>query len=483
MNRMIRVVAIGLLASTALSGCAVGPNFERPAPPTTTAYAPTPAPTEIPATPGVAGGQAQRFVAAQGAPDKWWTQFGSPQLNAMVDEALAANPDLKSADAALRQADALMKAQAGAELPTANFGYTAERDKTSNSLSPVPADNAYSYSLHTAQITVGYTVDVFGGLRRATEQAAAQADQARWQYEAARATLIANVVAAAVQSAALGRQVEAARQTAAAARQELTLMQRQVQLGEVGQADVAAQQAQVAQADQALSPLAKSLGQQQSALAVLLGREAGQGAPPPLDLDALVLPPDLPVSAPADLVRRRPDIVAAEANLHAASAGVGVAVAARLPNFTLSAAGGGASNDLRNILNSGNDFWTLSAGVAQPIFEGGQLLQKQKAAEAALDQAKAQYRSSVLNALKNVADSLDALTRDAETLKAASVAEAASRRSLTFAQKSRDLGETGALQVLTAEQTYAQARATLVAASAARFADTAALYQSLGGAA
>jgi NodT family efflux transporter outer membrane factor (OMF) lipoprotein len=474
---------MGALATAALTGCAVGPNFERPAPPASATYSAAPLPAEVPAVAGASGGQAQRFALNQVAPSQWWTLFGSPALNAMVDEALKANPDLKSAEASLRQAKALYAAQAGAQLPTLDFGYQAQRAKTSDALSPVPADNANLYTLHTAQLTVGYTLDVFGGLRRQTEQARAQADAARYQYDAARQSLAANVVAAAFQSAALARQIEAARQTIDEARQALALTRKQAQLGELGQADVAAQEALLAQAGAALPPLIKSLDQQQSALAVLMGREAGQGAPAPLDIDALILPPELPVTAPADLVRRRPDIVAAEANLHAASAGVGVAVAARLPNISLSAVGGGTSSDLRNILASGNDFWTLTGGIAQPIFEGGQLLQKQKAAEAGLDQAKAQYRSAVLNALKNVADSLDALTVDANALQAASAAEVASKRSLDFAQKARELGESGALQVLTAEQTYAQARATLVVASAARFADTVALYQALGGAA
>jgi NodT family efflux transporter outer membrane factor (OMF) lipoprotein len=342
-------------------------------------------------------------------------------------------------------------------------------------------DNSQLYTLHTAQVTVNYALDLFGGLRRQTEAAAAQADVARYQYAAARETLAANVVAAAIQSAALARQVEEARQTAADAGQIMALMQQRVRLGENGPADVAAQEAQLAQADQALPPLLKSLDQQQSALAILLGREPGQGAPAPLDLDRLTLPAQLPVTAPADLVRRRPDVGAADANLHAASANVGVAVAARLPNISLSAVGGGASTELRSLLTSGNQFWTLTGNVAQPIFDAGQLKQKQRAAEAAFDQAQAQYRGAVLSALKNVADSLDALTRDADALKAAAAAEAAGQRSLNFAERSRQVGEVGALEVLNAEQTYAQARAALAVASAARFSDTTALYQALGG--
>jgi NodT family efflux transporter outer membrane factor (OMF) lipoprotein len=343
------------------------------------------------------------------------------------------------------------------------------------------ADNSELYSLHTAQLTVGYTVDVFGGARRQTEAAKAQADAARWQYEAARTTLIANVLAGAFQQAALAGQVQAARQSADDARQTLDLVRKQAALGELGQADVATQEAVLAQADQALPALLKSLQQQRSALAILLGREPGQGAPPEIDLDHVTLPTELTTPLPADLVRHRPDIAAAEANLHAAAADVGVAIAARLPNIALAATAGGASTQLRDLLTSNNTFWSLSAGFTQPIFEGGALKEKQRAAEAALDQAKAQYQSTVLSALKSVADALDAVVRDAQAYQAAANAEAAGRRALTFARASRQLGQTGALEVLTAGQSYAQAQAALTVAAAARYADTAALFQALGG--
>ena len=478
---MMRPTRWLLLASmSALAGCAVGPNFQAPAPPTTTAYSPQAQPPYIDSVPSVIGGQSQHIAPETTAPVEWWKGFGSPALNAMVDEALKANPDLKSSEAALRQAKALMRAQAGAQLPTLDGSYQAQRAKNSDAIAPLLSDNSELYSLHTAQLTVGYTLDVFGGLRRQTEAAAAQADQARFQYEAARLSLIANVVAAAFQSAALTRQIEAAQMNAKDIAQTLELMRKQLRAGEIGVANLAAQEALLAQANQALPPLVKSLNAQQSALAVLLGREAGQGAPAPLDLGALTLPAELPLTTPAVLVARRPDVAAAEANLHAASANVGVAIAARLPNITLNATYGGAAQQLNQILNSGNNLWTLTGGVTQPIFEGGQLKEKQKAAEAALDQAKAQYRSTVLGALKNVADSLDALVRDAETLKAAEAAEVASCQSLTFAQKSRALGEGAAQDVLLAEEAVAQARSTLAIASAARFSDTAALYQALG---
>jgi len=447
-----------------LVGCAVGPDFHAPAPPSMQVYAPGPEPQPT-----------VRPVDAQ-----WWRAFGSPELDAMVDEALKVNPDLKSADAALRQARALYKAQQGALFPSLDAGYQGEQAKNSGSIAPPLADNSELYSLHTAQLTVTYPIDIFGAVRRQTETAKAQADAARLQYEAARTSLIANVAAAAFQQAALARQADGARLTADDARRALELTRKHAALGELGQADVALQEAALAQAEQALPPLQKSLAQQRSALAILLGREPGQGAPPDLDLDRLTLP-QTPYLSPADLVRRRPDVGAAEANLHAASAQVGVAIAARLPNISIGASVGGASTQLRDLLTSDNSFWTVTAGFTQPIFEGGALQQRQRAAEAALDQAKDQYRSTVLQALKNVADCLDGLARDGGTFKAAQTAEAAGRRSLAFVRASRQAGEVGVLPELSAEQTYAQAQAALAAADAARYADAAALFQALGG--
>jgi len=459
-----------LTSAMALTGCAVGPNFQAPAPPMSNRYS---ADETVDAIAGV------RLGAA--TPAQWWKAFGSPELDALVEEALKANPDLKSADAALRQAREDLAAHKGALFPGVDASDQAQRAKTSDALSPVLADNSDLYSLHTAELDVSYGLDVFGGTRRAVEAAAAQAEAQRFQYEAARQTLIANVISGAVQEAALRRQVEAAGGQAKAARDILDFTRLQAAAGGLGQADIAAQETTVAQADQAVPPLKKALAQQRTALMVLLGREAGGAAFAGLDLDRVSLPAGLPVALPAQLVRQRPDIRAAEASLHAASAGVGVAIAARLPTLTLSASAGGSSPGLQSLFSPGNDFWTLTGGAAQPIFQGGALLHRQKAAEAAFDQAKAQYRSTVLNALKNVADSLDAIARDAEALNSTVAADTAAQRSLQFSRRQLELGEIGALAERGAEQAAWQARSARAAAVAARYADTAALFQALGG--
>jgi NodT family efflux transporter outer membrane factor (OMF) lipoprotein len=467
--RRLSMVALVL----ALAGCAVGPDFHPPAAPASSGYGPGEPSAQIP-------GQAVNRGAQPAA--EWWRAFGSTEIDAMVREALVANPDLKSADAALRQAHELLAAQRGALLPGVDASYQAQRAKTSSALSPVLAEPENPiYSLHTAQIEVSYVLDVFGGTRRAVEQSAAQAEALRFQYEAARQALIANVVAAAVQEGALRRQLDAAEAQATALRDILVFTRRQAELGALGQSDVAAAETTLALADQAVPPLKKALEQQKTALGVLLGREAGGATAPEIDLDRLALPKDLPLVLPAQLVRQRPDIRAAEANVHAASAGVGVAVAARLPNISLSALAGGASPVLSTLTSGGNDFWTLSAGVTQPIFQGGALLHRQKAAEAALDQAKAQYRSTVLAALKNVADALQAVSTDGEALRAAVTADEAAQKSLLFSRRQLELGQIGGLAERSAEQAAAQARSARAAAEAARYADTAALFQAVGG--
>jgi NodT family efflux transporter outer membrane factor (OMF) lipoprotein len=463
-----------------LAGCQVGPNYAPPPAPTVAGYAADALPAAT-ASADVAGGSAQSFVEGLDVSGRWWTLFGSPALDALMDRALAANPDLKAAQAALRAARETYYAQRGALLPTLDAGYTASRQKVSQVTASPLASNADLFSLHTAQLTVSYAPDVFGGLRRQTESAQAQAAAQRFQTEAAYLTLTANVVAAAVQQAAIRAQIAQTQAIIAADRKTLDLMREQLRLGEIARPDVAAQEAAVAQAEQTLPPLDKQLAQQNDLLAALTGRFPGEAPPPAIDLASLTLPAELPVSLPSKLVAQRPDIQAAAANLHVASAQVGVALAARLPTFPLSAALGGQSTDIQNLFTSGDVFWTLAGGLAQPIYEGGQLKHKQRAAEATLDQAKAQYQSTVLAAFQNVADALKALEADARTLKAAAAADRSTSESLALAQSQFAAGQAGSLPVLAAEQTRGQARLALVQAQAARYADTAALFQALGG--
>lgn len=477
---MTRPAFAALALAALLGGCAVGPNFHRPAAPAVTALTTTPLParTESAAT---AGGTAQVLNPGATLPAQWWTLLASPKLDALMKDAIARNADLASARAALRQANELYKAQRGGLFPTLDAGFQSVRAKTAQTIAPVLTDNSQYYTLHTAQVTVGYTPDIFGGTRRQVENAAAQAEAQRYQLEAAYLTLTSNLALAAVQQASLRAQVAAGERAVTADRELLDLYRLQKAAGQISGGDVAAQEALLAQTEATLPPLRKQLAQQNDLIAVLSGHLPGEGPPVQFDLDELTLPAELPVSLPAQLVDQRPDVRQAEANLHAASANVGVAVAARLPAVTLSAAGGGASPEIGALFGNGPLFWTLTGQVAQPIFQGGTLLHRQRAAQAAYDQAREQYRSAVLTGFQNVADSLEAIRIDAEALRSALAAEQATRNSLDIARAQLRVGQVSSASVLTAEIAYQQAVQTLLQARAARYADTVALFQALGG--
>lgn len=470
--------SLAILALT-LSGCAVGPNFHSPPPPQVSAYTPEALPAATAMAPDAAGG-AQRFIAGQDIPGQWWTLFHSQAISDLVGQSLKANPDLAAAEAALKAAQENAYAQNSLLLPTVDANYNVTRQQASGTPAPPLTSGQNLFTLHTAQVTVGYVPDVFGGSRRQIEAAKAQAQAQRFQTEAAYLTLTSSVVAAAIQQASLRDQVAANRTIIASTRNAVAVMRKQFELGQIARADLAAQESALAQAELALPPLEKQLAQQNDLIAYLTGRSPDQTTAQ-ASLADMTLPLDVPVSLPSKLVEQRPDVQAAEANLHAASAEVGVAIAARLPNFAISANAGGASSTLATLFSNGNGFWSVGANATQPLFEGGALFHKQKAAEAALDQAKAQYRGAVLAALQNVADTLQALQVDARLLSAAVTAESTAAESLAIAKRQLALGQVNGLTVLTAEQTYQQAVFALVQARATRYADTVALFQSLGG--
>jgi NodT family efflux transporter outer membrane factor (OMF) lipoprotein len=458
-----------------LAACAVGPNFHRPAPPAATGYTPEALPTET------TGPAPQRFLVGGPVAARWWTLFGSPDLDALEAEALSANPDLKSAEAALCQARELYLAQRATLWPSVDLAASATRAKNSGTIAPLLSNNSQSYTLYQGQLNLSYDPDLFGGLHRQVESVAAQADAQRYQTEAAYLTLTTNVAGAAVQLAALGAQLAATERVIAADRRLFDLTRQEQALGQASTADVAAAAATLEQAEQLAPPLRKQIDQQRDLLAVLVGRPGAEAPTQRLALAAFTLPRELPVSLPADLVRQRPDVLAAEAAVHVASAQVGVALAARLPDVTLTGSAGGASTAITSVLAPQNTLWTVAGNVAQTVFDAGALRHKQKAAEAALEQAKSQYRSAVLVALQNTADVLQGIVEDAETDRHAAAAQAAADRSLRLARQQLAAGEVGALPELNAEATYDQAEAATAQAHAARYADTVALFQALGG--
>lgn len=465
-----------LAGAVLLAGCMVGPDYHRPDAPTGDRYTAQP----MPATLGH-DSDAQHLVAGMDVPAQWWTLFRSPQLDALIRQSLKANPGLAAAQAALRQAQEAQAAGKGALFPQATADYNVNRQRVASTLASPAASNAYYYTLHTAQLEVSWAPDLFGGNRRQLEALRAQTDVQRFQLEAARLSLTSNVVVAAIQQAGLRAQVEATRKIIAMQRDTLDSFRRQLKLGQLAPADVAAQTAALAQAQATLPPLQKQLDQQNDAIAALLGQSPAEASATDFDLADLHLPVTLPLSVPAQLVAQRPDVRAAEAQLHAASAQVGVAVANRLPKFTLSANAGSSPMNISDLFKDGSAFWNLAADVSEPVFNAGTLKHQQRAAEAALDEAKAQYRGAVIAALQNVADTLYALKADADALQDAQVAEQAAMRSLDIERRQFDLGDVDRLAMLQAEQTWQQAEVALVQVRVARYSDTAALFQALGG--
>jgi NodT family efflux transporter outer membrane factor (OMF) lipoprotein len=399
----------------------------------------------------------------------------------LIERSLKTNPDIKAAQAALTVARENTLAQRGFYYPNLSAGFSADHSKTSNVVSPFTASGALTYSLYTPQVSVSFVPDVFGLNRRTVESLKAQQEQARFALAATHITLSSNVAAAAIQEASLRGQISATRELITINTDMLDILRRQFEKGYVSRLDVAAQEAQLAQVAATLPPLLKQLAQQRDLLAALSGGFPNQDLPEKFELASLQLPEQLPVSLPSQLVEQRPDVRQAEENLHTASALIGVAVANRLPSFVLTADAGSMALVFSKIFTSGPGFWDLAGGVTQPIFEGGTLLHRERAAQAAFTQAEEQYHSTVLTAFQNVADTLNALQQDAEGLKTAAAAKDAAGVTLDLAREQYQTGYVNYLGLLNAEQSYQQALINLVQAQANRYADTAALFQALGG--
>jgi NodT family efflux transporter outer membrane factor (OMF) lipoprotein len=470
-----------IFACLLLAACAVGPDFKKPAAPDVGDYTAHPLSTTA-SSANVAGGEAQRFNKGSDLPADWWALFHSRTLNALIEQSLASNHDLKAAQAALLVARENTLAGRGTFYPSITAGFSASRQQDPpGALAPVPSNNAFLYNLFTPQVSVSYVPDVFGLNRRTVESLKAQEQAVRYQMIAAQITLSANVVAAAVQQASLQAQIDATHRLIDINTHMLRILRYQLAKGYVGRLDVAAQESQLAQVTATLPALIKQLDQQRHLLAVLAGHFPGQAPAEKFELADLQLPRELPLSLPSQLVAQRPDVLQAEANMHAASAQVGVATANRLPNIQLTANAGSTALAIGEVFKSGTGFWNLGAAVTAPIFQGGTLLHQQRAAKAAYVQAAEQYRSTVLTAFQNVADTLTALEQDAEGLKAAATAADAAKVTLDLSQRQWKAGYASYLSLLSAEQADQQSQIALVQAQANRYADTAALFQALGG--
>ena len=463
-----------------LQGCAVGPKYKQPSPPDVSGYTPAPVSTTT-GTPGVPGGEAQQLEPGRDILGDWWTLFHSQPLNELVERSLKANPNLKAAQAALLVARENVLAQRGFYYPSVSAGFAASRAKTSQELSPNTASGALNYSLFTPSVSVSFVPDVFGLNRRTVESLRAQEQGARFALAATHITLSSNVVAAAIQEASLRAQIEATRQLIAINTDMLNILRDQFANGYVSRLDVAAQETQLAQVAASLAPLEKQLAQQRDLLAVLAGGYPSQGPPEMFELSSLELPRELPLSLPSQLVEQRPDVRQAEENLHTASALIGVARANRLPTFSITGDIGTMALAFGRMFTEGNGFRDATASVTDPIFQGGTLKHRELAARAAYVQAEEQYRATVLASFQNVADSLHALQQDAEGLKATAAAKDAAASTLEMSRKRYQSGYVNYLSLLSAEQGYQQALLSFAQAQAIRYADTAALFQALGG--
>jgi len=477
--RLCRVAA-ALAVSTVLSSCiAVGPDYSAPAPPEAARYTREPLPGTRTA-PGSTGG-AQRFVYGGDLPQQWWRVFRSHALNRLVEEALRNNQNLQSTMSALRAAKEVVYAQQAKYFPTAQANFNPTRQQTPASLTPIPANGAQVFDLYTAQVLVSYAIDVWGLNRRTVESQQALADVQRFTVEAAYLALTANVVVAAIQEASLRGQIEATNQLIAIVRKMVGILRQQLNAGYTNRIDVAAQEAALAQVEATLPPLQKQLAITRDLLTALLGRYPNEEPHQRFTLDTLQLPHDLPVSLPSQLVRQRPDVRLAEEQMHSASALVGVATANMLPNFTINANGGYTALALAGLLHPFNAFWLLSGNVTQTVFDAGNLLHLRRQAEANYDQTGWTYRSVLIGALQNVADTLHALQYDADALRAAREFERAAKVSLDLSRQQMETGQANVLFLLLAQQTYLQSQIAVVQARANRLSDTAALFQALGG--
>jgi NodT family efflux transporter outer membrane factor (OMF) lipoprotein len=477
-------IAFGIslaLAAVVLTACAVGPDFRRPEVPGVKGYTESTLPDQTSASPGE-GGAAQRFESGRDIPAEWWTLFQSEALDQLIRAALADSPTVSAADARLREAQENVRADTGGALvPNIDGNLSARRSQFTGASFGQPDVKGSLFNLFNASVNVTYALDLFGGARRGLEALQSEAQYQQFQLEGAYLALTANIVTAAVKEASLRAQIDAAGQIADAQEKQLGVVELQEELGGASRADVLAQRAQLAETRASVPPLELELARTRHQLAALAGRFPSESSLPEFNLDAIKLPTDLPVSLPSEVVRRRPDILASEAQLHEASAKIGVATAALFPQITLTGNYGSQASRSGDLFTAGTGVWGIGAGLLQPLFRGGELTHQRRAALAAYDAAAAQYRQTVLLSFQNVADVLRALEADARTLEARSRAEEAAKDSLDLAQKQFDLGGVNVLALLEAQRQVQQARIGRIQAQAARVADTAALFQALGG--
>ncbi|MEI8401609.1 MAG: efflux transporter outer membrane subunit [Alcaligenaceae bacterium] len=491
---------------TAITGCAVGPDYQRPELPQSKGYGTaTEVSTTSTGTTSQPGGD-QRLAVGADIRNDWWTLFRSPALNTLIEQAFAASPTVEIAQQALKVAQQNVYAQQGYFFPTVQANYMPTRTQLPGNLggnSPgvqgdgnyigayqgtpanqggtAPYNGSTVFNFHTAQLTVGFTPDIFGLNRRAVESLQAQTDAQKFQLQAAYITLASNVVAAAVQDGMLRKQIDITKEMIEANETAVALVKRQQKSGYASQLDFSIQESALGQVKQLLPPLQKQFEQNRDLLRVLVGRTQDQDVPA-FDLASFKLPDELPLSLPSQLVEQRPDIKAAEQLLRATNAQIGVARATRFPQLSLSGTLGGTASNFNQMFWAGSGgFFELALNLAQPIFAGGTLMHREYAATEAQKQAAAQYRLTVITAFQNVADTLHAIKSDAQAMAIVNDLTAAAKKTYELSGRQHASGYLDRLALINAQQTYRQALLNTAQIQASRLGNTAALLQALGG--
>jgi NodT family efflux transporter outer membrane factor (OMF) lipoprotein len=474
------VITGAIILPMLLSGCMLGPDFTRPASPDTKSYK-AGKPENRVVTTSSASGAAQSLALGKEIQGQWWTLFRSPALNKLLEQAMKRNPDVQAALAALTEARENASAKQGSLFPSLDVGAKTTRQKVSGAQFGNPNFGGSLFTLSSASVQVAYTLDIFGAIRREIEGFEAQAEYQRFELEGAFLTLASNVVATAIQEASLRAQIDATLEIIKSQSQQLELVKQQFELGSASKIDVLALQSTLQQTQTTLPPLRQQLAATRHRLTALTGELPSAGPATEFKLADLHLPEELPLGLPSKLVQQRPDVRAREALLHAASAQIGVATARLFPDFTINANVGTIATRIGDLFVPGSAIWSVGGNLLQPVFHGGELIHKRRAALAAYEQAAAQYRSTVLQAFQNVADILSALELDAAELKAQDAAEQTALESLELTRVQYQIGTINHLSLLNAERDHQQASIGRIKALATRYSDTAALFQALGG--
>lgn len=456
-----------------LAGCAVGPDFVQPGPPEVTDYTSAEMPAVL--TPG--NGEAeQHLVTGQAISAEWWALFESPVLNQVIEQTIAGNRTLAAATATLAQAQQVVLQARAAFYPQLDFAANVQRQQTSGS-----GKRSAPITLYSLGPTVSYAPDVFGLTRRSVEQQEALAENQGYQLAAAYLTLTGNAVSQAINIASTRLQLSAAEDIIAQDERDLDLVRQKYEAGKVAQSDLLTAESLLANDRALLPPLRQQLSVARHALSVLVGQFPGEWSSPDFELTELTLPGELPISLPSELVRQRPDILAAEAQLHAASAEVGVTVAQMYPSITLSASAGFESVAANTLFNGSSLIWGVASGLSAPIFHGGALAAQKQAAIDAFQASLATYQQIILQAFGQVADTLRALQHDSELVDTERRALDTSSASLALQRLIYEAGKSDLLLLLTAERAYQQARLGYAHAQGQRYLDTAQLFVALGG--